>query len=492
MPSTRQPNVLVVFADQFRASALHYAGNADIHTPNIDQLAENGAQFETACANYPLCTPSRASIVTGQHAQSNTVITNDLPLPTSAPSVAEELTDAGYECGYIGKWHLDGVPRDKWTPPGERRHGFDGYWAAYNCAHDYFDGPYYTDTAEPQIFDGYEPVGQTDLAIDFLADADNPFCLFLAWGPPHDPYELVPERYRSQYDPSELSVRPNIDPILPSEFPPDTNRPSDSSHPSPSMLFAPPIREWETGDRCPYTGPRSVLADYYAAVTALDEQVGRLIEELEQAGIFEDTILIFTSDHGDMLWSQGLNQKGSPFDESIRIPFIAHWPESIPSHDISTDIISTVDFAPTILGLTGISPPDSMDGTDLSSVVTGDTTGIKDTALIYNIRQEWRGLRTLDETYVRLREGAFEHLPNGGSDWLFFHNDTDPYQLRNRIFERSSTTRRAELNDMLENRLQVLGDSFESFESHVREADVVSEWNEREREMHPDDPKLVR
>jgi arylsulfatase A-like enzyme len=491
MTTAQQPNVLFVFADQLRATALSCAGNPDVRTPNIDRLAANGAQFDHACANYPLCTPSRASIVSGQHAQTNTVVTNDLALPTSAPSVASEFGEAGYRCGYIGKWHLDGVPRDKWTPPGERRHGFDDYWAAYNCTHDYFDAPYYTDDPRPKTHDEYEPVGQTDLAVEYLSGVKHPFCLFLSWGPPHDPYELVPDEYRAMYDPAELELRPNAAPILPSAFPPESNRPSDSPHPAPAMDFAPPIRAWETGERCPYTGPREVLADYYAAVTALDDQLGRLLDALKRNALLEDTIVVFTADHGDMLWSQGLNQKGSPYEESIRVPFIVHWPAEVPDHRVTSDVISTVDFAPTLLGLAGQAVPDEMDGTDLSDVVLREDSGQQEAAFIYNLRQEWRGVRTLEETYVRVRPGTFDHLPHDGGDWLLYDNAGDPFQFENRIFDASCAERRDELERLLSVRLSETEDDFGTFEHHVRAADVREAWNEREREMHPDDPKLV-
>ena len=163
------------------------AGNTDVISPNTDRLAAEGIRFTHAYANTPACTPSRAIILTGKYSLSNGTVANDLPLRESEITIGNVLKDAGYRTGYIGKWHLDGIPRDKFTPPGERRQGFD-FWAVWNCSHAYYGAKYFRDDPTPIKIDGYEPVAQTDLALEFLdADDDRPFCLFLSWGPPHAP-----------------------------------------------------------------------------------------------------------------------------------------------------------------------------------------------------------------------------------------------------------------------------------------------------------------
>ena len=214
----RPPNLLFVFADQMRGMDMGCAGNFQVLTPNMDRMASEGTLFVNACANCPVCTPSRATMLTGRYPLSHRAVANDLPLPSSEVTIAEILRDVGYRTGYIGKWHLDGVPRDKFTAPGPRRHGFE-FWAAWNCAHDYFHGRLYADTPEPIELKGYEPVGQTEVAIEFLEEnGDRPFCLFLSWGPPHAPYAQVPERYKALYDPSQVQLRPNFSPEPPPGF----------------------------------------------------------------------------------------------------------------------------------------------------------------------------------------------------------------------------------------------------------------------------------
>jgi arylsulfatase A-like enzyme len=336
-------------------------------------------------------------MLTGKYPLSNSVIANDLPLPQEEITLGEVMQQAGYRTGYVGKWHLDGVPRNRFTPPGPRRHGFE-FWAAWNCAHSYFNANLYRDTPEPIKLEGYEPIGQTDLAIEFLKTNDvRPFCLFLSWGPPHDPYEQVPEEYKSLYNPSEIQLRPNFRPILPG--------PQDIS-----------------GQR----NPKSTLACYYAHITALDQQIGRLLEVLEALRLADDTIVIFTSDHGDMLWSQGMMKKQQPWEESISIPFLMRYRGHIPAGRRCEALLCIVDIAPTILSLMGIEVPRDMEGTDLSAVILNSPGPEPTSVFLMDIvmmdegfRQglrEWRGLRTPRYTYARWAEG-------GG--WMLYDNDAD-------------------------------------------------------------------
>jgi arylsulfatase A-like enzyme len=307
--------------------ALGCAGNDDIVTPNFDEVATAGTRFEHAYANYPVCSPSRACLISGQYPLTHEVVSNDLPMSTDATSIADAFRDAGYRTGYVGKWHVGGAPRNEWVPPGPDRHGFDDYFQITD-KHDYYNATYYGgDGPEPTEVEGYEPAWATDRAIEFIEAESEPFCLFLSWGPPHDPYELVPDRYLEQYDPAELSMRANAEPLLPGA----------SDHPAAATLRGPPGREWgattseeyETGWRYEYDDQRELLALYYAAITALDDQFGRLLDALDRTGIADDTVVCYTADHGDLLYSHGLNQKGPPHEESINGPFLVRWPGAV-------------------------------------------------------------------------------------------------------------------------------------------------------------------
>lgn len=455
--SEQPPNLLFVFADQMRGFDMGCGGNPDVRTPNLDRLAEEGALFSRTFANCPVCTPSRAVLLTGRYPLSNRVVTNDLPLPADIATFGERTRDAGYRTGYIGKWHLDGVPREKWTPPGPRRHGFDE-WAVWNCAHRYFEGRYYGDRPEPVAIAGYEPVGQTDLAIAFLRRNDpRPFCLFLSWGPPHDPYEQVPNEFKALYAADELTLRGNVSPLK-------------------TAVQDPALRR----------GARACLADYYAAITALDAQLGRLLEALREQGRDRNTIVVFTSDHGDMLFSQGMLKKQQPYEEAIRIPFLVRWPERIPAGSRPDTLLSTVDFAPTLLSLMNIAPPTEMQGTDLSGVLRGDATtrGPEAVFLMEMVTADeglkqglspWRGLRTARHTYARWQNR---------SPWLLYDNTVDPLQIRNLVGDPAFASLQQTLDTRLDDFLARTGDRSLPPDQLLREHGLVSFWNEREKELH--------
>lgn len=489
MSDIDRPNLLFVISDQHRWSALGCAGNEDVNTPAFDSLASEGTRYRHAFANSPVCGPSRASLVTGQYPTTHGVIANDLPLSTDQPSVGETFREAGYRTGYIGKWHLDGLPREKFTPPGPRRQGFDDFWAVYNCAHDYFNTRYYRGGSDELIrSDGYEPAVYTDLALEFLeesADDDRPFCLFLAWGPPHDPYHLVPDEYRKRYDVDDVTLRPNAEPLLP----------GCQNNPDTAITEGPPVREWgprtseefQTGWRYEYEDEREILADYYAAITALDEQFGRLVDALDRHGIADRTLLAYTSDHGDMMWSQGLNQKGYPYDESIRVPFILRWPDTIPAGSVDDNLISITDIAPTLLGLSGVDLHKKMEGSDLSAVLAGDADG---PTSVFLTGDNWRGVRTERYTYARLaKDDAYQHVP--GRHWLLFDNQADPYQQHNLVLDPEYRDVRRDLAEDLDDWLEKTGDPAVPTEDLVERLNLESEWESRmdwQREMTADAP----
>src|SRR5882672_1672426 len=260
--SKRFPNILVIIADQWRFEAFGYAGNPDVRTPNIDRLANESVQFANAVSGCPVCSPMRASFLTGQRPLTHGVFLNDVPLDLKALTIAKVLKANGYDAGCIGKWHLNGDGRSEFIPR-ERRQGFD-YWKVLECTHDYNHSFYYADEPKKLQWKGYDATAQTRDAQAYLRSrqgTNKPFFLVLAWGPPHDPYDTAPERYRALYDPAKLSLRPNV--------------PDKSS-----------------------TNARNILAGYYAHCTALDDCLGELRQTLEETGLATNTLIVFTSDHG--------------------------------------------------------------------------------------------------------------------------------------------------------------------------------------------------
>jgi arylsulfatase A-like enzyme len=462
------PNLVFVFADQMRGMSMGCAGDPNVLTPNMDKMAEEGVRFSHAYANNPVCTPSRACMLTGRHSISNRTVTNDLPMPENEITFGEILKQAGYRTGYVGKWHLDGIPRSKFTPPGACRHGFD-YWAVWNCSHDYFNGKVYCDTPEPVQLSGYEPEAQTDLALKFLHEnADEPLCLFLSWGPPHDPYHQVPEKYRQLYDPERLELPPNV---------PET----------PDFSQAP------LGRMDSESGMRRTIADYYAAITALDEQLGRILSTIDELNIAENTIVVFTSDHGDMLFSQGSFKKQQPYEESINIPLITRWNGKIPKGIVSDTLFSTVDFLPTLLSAMNIEQPKDVEGIDLSYALRGEKGKDPDSVFLMDLVpmdegirlgiSEWRGVRTKRHTYARWIDGR---------DWVLFDNDLDPYQLKNLIDDPDAISIKQAMEVELQKQMDQIGDKGLDWQNLLKTLGLVDLWNLREKEMHPNDPRIIR
>jgi len=321
-----------MFTDQQRASTLGCMHDEPVHTPNLDSLASEGILFTNAIANTPVCSPSRASLITGKHALTCPMLANDMRLPEDELSIADVLKGEGYRTGYVGKWHLDGISRHMFTPPGRRRHGFDDYWAAYECNHNYFDCKWYEDDCpDLKRVKGYDADIQTDQAMGFLERfQDEPFCLFLSWGPPHSPYRVVPQEFLDMYPPEDIPLRPNV----------------------------------ESPD------PRDI-AGYYAHCTAIDRNVGRLLRALDRLGLADKTLVVFSSDHGDLLWSHGHLGKQHPYEESIHVPLIMRWPGHLAKGQESDLLISIADYVPTMLGLGGFHVPDWMNGVDMGGTIPG-------------------------------------------------------------------------------------------------------------------------
>ena len=430
----QRPNLIYVFADQWRAQATGYMGNQSVMTPNIDKLAKESINFTMAISNCPVCSPYRASLMTGQYPLTNGVFHNDKPLSNSAITIAEVYRDAGYNTAYIGKWHLNGRKKDESVGesrrrpvPKDRRQGFD-FWKVHECTHDYNHSVYYDENNQKHIWDGYDAIAQTKEAIRYIKEHKNgkPFILFLSWGPPHSPYQTAPEKYKQIYkDKSKIILRPNV----PEEF-----------------------KEKALTD----------ISGYYAHITALDECVGEIMEALKQNKLEKNTILVFTADHGDMLYSHGKVAKQKPWDESIRVPFLLRYPRITGKKGRKIDMpIGAPDIMPTLLGLSNIDIPETVEGTDYSDVIRGKQDMYNEAVLImcpvpfhqwnyHNGGKEYRGIRTRRYTYVEDLNGP----------WLLYDNQEDPYQMKNLVNEPDYAQLQGQLKKILTAKLKENKDDF--------------------------------
>jgi arylsulfatase A-like enzyme len=420
---SRRPNVLFILPDQMRGQAMGSMGEGQVRTLHLDRLASEGVLFRNTLANSPVCCPARAILMTGQYCHRNGMVANDLRLRESHVTIAEILRQNGYRTGYIGKWHLDGGPRlPGFVPPGERRRGFE-FWAANECSHNHFHNQYFRDTDKPIPLTSFETEGWTDVALEFLEAGrkdQRPFFLMVSMGPPHDPYG-APEKYMKLYDPEKLALRPN----------------------------------WKQAEQAP---GRKELAAYYAAITSIDDQVGRMTKALDEFGMAEDTIVLFSSDHGDMLGSHGLRLKRKPWEESIRVPCIVRYPGKIRAGRVEDGLFSHIDFAPTLIRLCGGTPAARMQGTDLSALVLGRGRTAPQSAFFQifgpyqagGVAEGWRGVRTGRHMYAR-----FESRP-----WVLYDLEKDPYELENLVDDPAAKPILQRMEKLLEGWMKKTGDSW--------------------------------
>lgn len=446
----QRPNLVYVFADQLRYQSCGYAGDEYARTPNIDQLAAQGCNFHQAISNTPVCAPHRASLMTGKCQSSTGMVINELRLSPGHECFGHALTRGGYRTAYIGKWHMwanelghHDETRNGFVPPGPYRLGFDDFWAAYNFNHTYFQSPYFQNDTTRHIRKQYEPDGQTDMAIQFMKDhskGGRPFALFLSWGPPHDPWDEnnVPPQYLDLYRNVKLPRRPNY---------------SETSDPYADNWAKLTPRYPQEVD--------SFQRSYYAQTANIDWNVGRIVQALEQQGLADNTILVFTSDHGEMFGAHGRRAKYIFYEEAARVPFLMRWPEHIPAKLVSDALLGTPDIMPTLLSMMNLPVPRTVEGADLSRHALGQGGAGPDAAHLQGMGTtaawqdgtEWRALRDHEYTY-----GIYHR---DGSE-LLFHNRLDPYQLRNLAAEKSAAATLREYRERSQRWRKERNDSFES------------------------------
>jgi arylsulfatase A-like enzyme len=441
----KAPNLLYIFPDQFRREALGFWATEPyqgalrtrpdpVITPTLDKLAEQSLVFTQAVSTCPVCSPHRAMLMSGMYPWANGVVNNCHETRTDGlrhdiPCFTDVLAQSGYETGYIGKTHWErnepvfdaqgnyvgtttnpgGQPMnayDTYIPPGPGRHG-NSYW--FQCVKDaHWDPRVYS--SDPSRIGGrsdgqqyrpreYSPRLEADVLIDYLKnthevrDPSRPFCVFWSPNPPHAPYDSEKdcddiawrEHYRDR-SPAELLVRENV---------------IDGSR---------PLAE----KRAPF---------YFANVTGVDTQIGRVLQALEASGEADHTIVVFTSDHGEMMGSQGKFGKLVIYEEAFCVPYLIRFPRRL-RHRLEDLMISTVDIMPTILGLMGLSGriPSTAAGRDFSrELISGDWSDHPKpkSALFLGFGNRFKGVRT-DRYSLQINEDG---------EPLVWDNTMDPYQV---------------------------------------------------------------
>jgi len=457
LPAAQPPsNVLFILADQWRFSAFGHGGDPTVDTPAFDRFAEQGARFTRAYSANPVCTPNRSCILTGRYSHQHGMIYNNIMLPPGERCVAEPFAKAGYATHYIGKWHMDGGQKPGFVPPGWRRRGFQTF-EGFNRGHYYPIGAqYFTDQGELLKPDAYEPTYQTDLAIAFMKrNQSRPFYCYLSWGPPHSPYR--PPGEWDRYDPAKLDFRPNVPAPLRND------------------------RQY-----------RRSVAGYYGSCSALDHEFSRLMRALDDNGLANNTLVVFSADHGDMLGSHGCYIKSKPEEESLHIPLFMRLPARIRAKQKIGAPASSIDLAPTILSLCGLGPLPNSPGRDLSAALLKGQDPKTD--FVYAQGAMSRGSQAPGgRKLARGRKAADEDGPNGphgvsgGIEWrafvtpshklvvridntigALFDLEKDPYELNNLAGTRPAAALEKDLLARMRQWAKQTGDPFPNLSQAAR------------------------
>lgn len=426
MPLTHPyPNLLFVLTDDQAAWAMGAYGNRDIHTPTMDRVAREGARFAQAFTS-PVCSPSRVMTLTGRHAHQVGVTDwiaprESLGVDPKAPLLSEALRDAGYSTGLIGKWHLGKEPQ--FHP---LRRGFDEFWGFLGGNSRPRDAALWID-GEERTVDGFLIDRMADEGLAFLhRHAGRPFALFFHTREPHQPYLPAPEEDRAHYEGRSLRV--------------------------------------PSGTGIPEERLQEEHRNYYASITSVDRNLGRLLAELEALGVAERTIVVVMGDNGYMLGQHGLETKGNAwrfgnprdrrpnmFDDSIRVPLVIRWPEGTPPGLVRDEMVTSLDLFPTFLEIlresgSACREAPSPEGRSLLPLLRGEAPPWRDdVCMLYDMHHgavgRMRMARTRDWKLV-------EHYEEGGAHELY-HLATDTGEERNLYGDAAAAAARDELTARL-------------------------------------------
>lgn len=430
-----KPNVLFIFSDQHRACSMPGEPYNDAVAPALARLASQGTTFTHCISNYPVCSPYRGILLSGRWPYQTGVIDNAYPLRRNEYSLGEAFLDAGYRTGYVGKWHLDarGAEGHALKPEGESRHGFVEWRAWYNT-NPHFDRSHTYDSATGRqlVPTGYNATLMTDDAIGFIErNKERPWMLVLSLNPPHPPFDDAPPRLMQNYPPGDLQLRPNA------------------------------VERVTRGVGGRGRSVRADLAGYNAHIEAVDLEIGRLLECLGRNGLSDNTIVIYTSDHGEMLGAQNRTGKRLPHDESCRVPFVVRAPGA-PAGRRHDALLGAIDIYPTVCGLAGVHVPETCVGRDLSGAVRGEPLDGPEHQFLMHIAKShasggvnhtsplFRGIRTARYTYACGEIGR----------WCLYDNQEDPYQRRNLADDPARASLMSDLDGEVLDYLRQAGDRY--------------------------------
>jgi len=437
-----RPNVVFLLADQLRAASLPIYGETQIETPNIDRLAREGVTLTNAISTCPVCTPYRSMLLTGRHPQTTGHIINFLRTRHDEIGLGDAFGRAGYRTSWIGKWHLHTgsfpqVGGQDFVPEGRDRLGFE-HWRGYNFHATYFNGWVNKGDWRNERWDGYETDALNRYAFEFMDGVrDEPFCVFLSPHQPHCTGEgFAPEKYYDRV-PTDLKLPDNV----PDPWP-------QPDHPARQGRA-----DW-------WFTPKAMYRHYLAMTLALDDMLGQLMDYLDRRGRADNTLVVFTSDHGTQVGAQGIGpwEKKMPYEESLQVPFVIRLPGALDGGVTRDTLTAPVDIFPTLARLCGVPAPRTIAGCDLSDAWCGRPGAFEqDAVLTMNFGRtydhfvdglEWRGVRTKTHMHTRWLDGRRE----------LFDLAVDPLQRNNLIDSAAHAQLREQLDERLSELMAAIGD----------------------------------
>ena len=427
-----RPNIVFILTDDQRWDMLSCLGHPFVKTPHLDRLRREGVLFSNAVVTTSLCSPSRASFLTGTYAHTNGVTDNTGREfdPDRTPSFPQVLQKAGYETAYVGKWH-----QARHANP---RPGFD-YWLSFRGQGVYID-PELNENGRAFKGTGYMTDLLTDYAVKFVKRAhEKPFCLMLGHKAIHGPFTPA-ERHKDLYADVSVPEPPNYRDDLGSK--PAWQRRRDRNNPT----AAPPERL----DAKPWSGKKSAeFMDYYRTLSAVDDGVGRIYEALAAKGILDDTLVIFASDNGYFKGEHnGLGDKRLPYEEALRIPFLMRYAKLIRPNSTIDAMTLNLDLAPTLIELAGAKAPAVMQGRSLMPLLTGKRPKWRESFLyeywvdLNPLLPRMVGIRTADAKLIRFPE--IQDIPE------MYDLRQDPHEMRNIAADAAYSARRKRLERELD------------------------------------------
>lgn len=443
-----RPNVIVFFTDQQRWDTTGVGGNPLELTPNFDRMAQRGTHLANSFTCQPVCGPARSCLQTGMYATQTGCFRNGIPLPQDMKTLAHHFNDAGYHTGYIGKWHLaSGDP-----VPEEERGGYQ-YWLGSNALEftsDTYNTVVYDNEQKPVKLPGYRVDALTDAAIRYIdTNKDEPFYLFISYLEPHHQNQLddypPPDGYRERYTGRWI--------------PPDLAALGGSTH--------------------------QHLGGYYGMVKRLDEALGRMQDALKSLDLDDNTIILFTSDHGNHFKTRNLEYKRSCHDSSIHVPTALQGPGFNGGGQVQ-EVVSLVDLPPTLLDAAGLPVPETMQGHSIMPLLRGNREGWQEEVFVQiSESQVGRAVRTHRWKYAVVAPGK-QGTKDPGSDHYaeeFLYNlEADPYELTNLIGLESHRETAGIMRRRLIRRMLEAGESEPTIE--LAQPRPRGQWLVSEKEAH--------